>query len=216
LAEYHSEEQQESKMTSAARKIEPSFTYADYCGWPEDERWELIDGQAWAMCPAPSRRHQDILLELGVQIKTALRGRPCQVYLAPFDVRLPERNESDELTQTVVQPDLSIFCNPSRLDDKGARGAPDWIIEVLSSSTAVKDQTVKRDLYARHGVAEYWLIHPTDRVLTIYRRSNPGFGPAQILAAAGQISAESVGLSIDWDQVFAEDPLAPFPDSAAP
>ncbi|MBF0255483.1 MAG: Uma2 family endonuclease [Gammaproteobacteria bacterium] len=195
-------------MTLPALKPEPRFTYADYCSWPEGERWELIDGQAWNMCPAPSRQHQQIAGELFVQIKTALRGNPCQVFIAPFDVRLPEQGESDELTQTVVQPDLAIFCNPSRLDEKGGRGAPDWIIEVLSSSTAVKDQTVKRDLYARHGVAEYWLIHPTDRVLTIYRRTNQGFGPAQILAATGQISAESLGISIDWDQVFAEDILA--------
>jgi Uma2 family endonuclease len=193
-------------MPLAARESRQALTYADYCTWPEDERWELIDGEAWDMSPAPSRRHQDVALELGVQVKAALRGRPCSVYLAPFDVRLPRGEETDERIDTVVQPDLSVFCDRSRLDERGARGAPDWIVEVLSSSTAIKDQTVKRDLYGRHGVAEYWIVHPLDRVLTLYRRAGPdrGFGPAQILAAAGVVTAESVGVAIDWDLVFAE------------
>jgi Uma2 family endonuclease len=191
-------------MSLPAGKPEQRFTYADYRTWPDDERWELIDGQAWAMSPpAPSRHHQDIAGELFVQIKAALRGGPCAVYIAPFDVRLPERGEADDQTATVVQPDLSIFCDRSRLDDQGAHGAPDWIIEVLSRATAIKDQTLKRDLYARHGVAEYWIIHPLDRVLTVYRRAASGYAPPHIQAAVGTLTAEAVGVTIDWDQVFA-------------
>jgi Uma2 family endonuclease len=192
-------------MSQPLPKPDEYFTYSDYCTWPEGERWELIDGKVWNMSPAPSRRHQDVAGEVYVQIKTALRGRSCAVYLAPFDVRLPRGDEADERIDTVVQPDLSVFCDLSRLDDRGARGAPDWVLEVLSPATALKDLTIKRDLYERHGVAEYWIVHPLDRVLTLYRRAAPdqGFGPGQILAAAGVVVAE-MGVTIDWDQVFAE------------
>jgi len=94
----------------------------------------------------------------------------------------------------------------------GACGAPDWIIEVLSSSTSIKDHTIKRDLYALHGVAEYWLIHPLDRILTIYRRTKSTVGEnnvlifdaPQILAASGITTAVSIAIAIDWDVVFNE------------
>ncbi len=91
---------------------------------------------------------------------------------APFDVRLPKHGEPDELVDTVLQPDLALICDPAELDDRGCRGAPDWIVEILSPHTAAHDQIHKRALYERHGVHEYWLLHPTDRVLTIYQRHN--------------------------------------------
>lgn len=102
------------------------FTYADYCLWPDEERWELIDGEAFAICPAPTRMHQEFVVELTRQIANALAGNPCRVYAAPFDVRLPKANEADEFVDTVVQPDLAVFCDRGRLDDQGARGAPAW------------------------------------------------------------------------------------------
>jgi len=122
------------------------FTYADYCTWPEEERWELIDGKAYAMRPP----------------RPAFIGTACWVYVAPFDVRLPDRDEADEAVAAVVQPDIAVICDPVKLDDKGCRGAPDWIIAVLSPATVAKDQIQKRALYERHGVREYWLVHPVD------------------------------------------------------
>jgi Uma2 family endonuclease len=152
---------------NAALKQPLYFTYGDYCNWSEDERWELIDGQAYAMS-APSRVHQEIVLELGTQINTYLKGKPCKPYIAPFDVRLPKKNEKDDKIDTVVQPDISVICDRNKLDDKGCRGAPDWIIEILSPSTAIRDMDIKFQLYQMHGVKEYWLINPQEKWGMIY------------------------------------------------
>lgn len=176
------------------------FTYGDYRRWPEDERWELIEGIAFDMCPAPTRQHQALVVELVAQIAPHLRDEPCAVYVAPFDVRLPEYEEPDDEVETVVQPDLAIICDPDKLDDKGCRGAPDWIIEVLSPGTAIKDQTQKLALYERHGVREYWLIHPVDRVLTIYRLEDRIYGRPEVLALTGATATIVPGLSIHWPQ----------------
>ncbi len=150
--------------------LNPRFTYGDYRLWMGDERWELIDGEAYLMSPAPSRRHQKASMGLAVQIGNFLVGRPCQVYAAPFDVRLPEDDEKDDAVATVVQPDIAVICDPSKLDDAGCRGAPDWIIEILSPSTSARDRVDKRDLYQRHGVREYWVLDTETAQLAIFRR----------------------------------------------
>lgn len=162
------------------------FTYGDYCQWPDEERWELIDGVAYDMRPAPTRMHQKLVLEIGAQVHAQLRDKPCEVYVAPFDIRLPKADEADARVDTVVQPDVAVICDPAKLDDAGCRGAPDWVVEVLSPSTAAKDQTKKRALYERHGVREYWLLHPTDRVLTIYRLRDGAYGEPEIQALSGE------------------------------
>jgi Uma2 family endonuclease len=182
------------------------FTYGDYVGWPDDERWELIDGVAYDMSPAPSRRHQDFVVELAVQTVNQLRGSDCRTYVAPFDVRLPKSDEADALIDSVVQPDLVVICDPSKLDDKGCRGAPDWIIEVLSPGTARKDQRDKRNLYERHGVREYWLLHPTDDVLMIYRLVNGVYGKPDVLALEGETAVDAIdGLVIRWQSTDQDD-----------
>ncbi len=147
---------------NAALKYPDYFTYGDYSQWSEDERWELINGEAFAMS-APSRLHQEIVLELGRQIANYLKGKSCKPYIAPFDVRLPKNNEQDDKIDTVVQPDISVICDKNKLDDKGCRGAPDWIIEILSPSTAIRDMDVKYQLYQQVGVKEYWIISPTEK-----------------------------------------------------
>ncbi|WP_040295226.1 Uma2 family endonuclease [Beggiatoa alba] len=156
------------------KSVSEIFTYGDYCQWSDGERWELIHGTAYAMT-APSRIHQKVVLELGRQISNFLQGKPCEPYIAPFDVRLPQKNEVDEEINTVVQPDISVICDPQKLDDKGCRGAPDWIIEILSPSTAFKDMDTKRTLYESHGVREYWLIHPIELWGMVYLLNNEGF-----------------------------------------
>lgn len=102
----------------AAEQLPQHFTYADYAKWPEDERWELMDGVAYAMA-APSRQHQKIVLKVGNQIDRHLEGKPCEVYPAPFDIRLPNHNEADDDVETTVQPDLAVICDKNKLDDKG-------------------------------------------------------------------------------------------------
>ena len=132
-------------MGPLALKLEERFTYGDYLTWDDGERWELIDGVPYNMSPAPTVRHQAISRELSTEFALYLRGKPCQLFAAPFEVRLPEVDESDELVETVVQPDLSIICDKSKLDEAGCRGAPDLIVEILSPSTAHKDLKVKFD-----------------------------------------------------------------------
>ena len=149
------------------------FTYADYVARPEGDRWELIDGEAYAMSPAPTNAHQLIVGELFTTIHDYFRGKSCRPFVAPFDVRLPKMGLADQQIDTVVQPDISLVCDPDKLkDNHGCLGAPDWVIEVLSPSTAIHDQRTKRALYERHGVAEYWLVHPGDRSVSIYRLAN--------------------------------------------
>jgi len=187
-------------MKPAQQTQAQRFTYADYCQWPEDERWELIEGVAYAMAPAPTRPHQGVAGEIFRQIANFLEGKPCQVYFAPFDVRLPEPSEADEETETVVQPDILVVCDEKKLDDRGCKGAPDWIIEVLSPSTASRDHVEKKALYEKHGVREYWLVHPTDRILTRYRLENGVFTPALIEETAGATAVEVLpGLEIQWE-----------------
>lgn len=144
-----------------------TYTYGDYLNWPDDEYWELLDGVPYAMT-APKRIHQEIVTALVAQLYNHFKDTACSPYVAPFDVRLPEADEQDADIKSTVQPDLSVICDKDKLDDLGCRGAPDWIIEVLSPSTALKDMNTKRDLYERHGVREYWLIHPTERWVMIY------------------------------------------------
>jgi len=178
------------------------LSYGDYLGWPEDERYELIAGRAYAMTPAPTVTHQKVVGAIHRQLAEALDDSPCEVLIAPVDVLLPQGEEADEEVATVVQPDLLVVCDPAKVDERRVRGAPDWIIEVLSSATAARDQIRKRDLYERHGVREYWLVHPTDRVVVIYRREDSGFGKSEVAEMAGNSAARAIpGVSIDWGRV---------------
>ena len=179
------------------------YTYRDYVTWDETVRCELIDGEVFDMSPAPRRIHQGILGELIVRLHPLVH-EPCRVYAAPFDVRLPDAGETVEESSTVVQPDVSVICDPAKLDDAGCVGAPDLIIEILSPSTASKDQIRKRELYERHGVREYWLIHPTDRTVRIYRLDRDGrYGRDEVFAEAMTLSSSVVKeLSFTVEELF--------------
>ena len=152
------------------------YTYADYLTWQFDEMVELIRGRVFRMSPAPSRYHQEISSNLHVMIGSFLRNKPWKIFSAPFDVRLPLPldQQSANKIDTVVQPDLSIICDPSKLDERGCNGAPDWIIEILSLSTGHKDLTDKFSLYQGAGVREYWIVHPTDGTIIPYRLNTSG------------------------------------------
>lgn len=156
-------------MGLQAEKQAQIYTYKDYAGWPDEERWELIDGVAFNMSPAPSRFHQEISGTLFNSIYNYLKDKSCKVYHAPFDVRLPKGQESEEEILTVVQPDIVVICDQSKLDDKGCKGSPDLVIEIVSPHTVSKDMKEKLALYERHGVKEYWIIHPIDKLAIVYR-----------------------------------------------
>jgi Uma2 family endonuclease len=184
----------------------PHHTYGEYLTWPDDPQQELIDGIAYVRePPAPSRYHQEIVGELHFQVRQALRGKPCRVYVAPFDVRLPKADEANELIDSVVQPDVLIVCDRQKLDERGMRGAPDWIAEVLSPGTAEYDRMIKVPLYERSGVPELWLIHPTDRTVAIYRLSESRYGLPTVLKLSGRTDLTAVpGVSIDWDGLLSQ------------
>jgi len=184
-------------------------TYADYCGWRDDQRREIIDGVPYNMT-GPSRQHAEISRELGFQFVSFFRGRPCQVYSAPFDVRLPRGNEADDEIDTVVQPDLLVVCDEKKLDDRGCRGAPDLIIEILSPSTAARDCIQKRSLYERHGVREFWTVDPANRIVTVYLLgAGKAFGKPEVYSDTDKINVSIVaGLEIKLDEVFPPAPAA--------
>lgn len=144
-----------------------TYTYSNYLTWQFKERIELIKGRLFKMTPAPARKHQGISLELASQFRNYLRKKKCKVYTAPFDVRFPN-GENDEETYTVVQPDICVICDVSKLDDKGCVGAPDLIIEILSPSTAEKDAKIKFQLYEEHGVKEYWMVEPDYNLVEVF------------------------------------------------
>ena len=184
-------------MGTPIRKDDRHYTYADYLKFPEDERWEIIDGVAYGMSPSPSIDHQRLSIEMSAQAHAQLRGKPCQIVPAPLDVRFKNSDDTD----TIVQPDLVVVCDRNKITPAGLVGTPDWVVEILSPSTASKDQITKRALYERHGVPEYWLVHPTDRILTIYRLDAEGrYGIADIRELKGKTEVTAVpALEIDWD-----------------
>ena len=147
----------------AALKKEERYTYADYCAWPEWERWELIDGVAYAK-DAPFEAHQSIVGEIYGQLSNFLLGKQCKVFLAPFSVRL----NADTGDDTVVEPDILVVCDDSKRDGRGVVGAPDFIVEVLSPSTARHDRVTKLRLYQSSGVLEYWIVDPDAKTVTAH------------------------------------------------
>ncbi|MEL6866310.1 MAG: Uma2 family endonuclease [Bacteroidota bacterium] len=152
------------------------YTYADYLTWQLDEMVELIHGSIFRRSPAPGRTHQLVSSSLLKNIFSQLKERQCQVFHAPFDVRLPlpEQQQTAEKIDTVVQPDICMICDLAKLDERGCQGAPDWIIEILSEGTAHKDLNDKFQLYEFAGVPNYWIVHPHEQTVLVYTLATNG------------------------------------------
>ena len=176
------------------------YTYADYCQWDDDQRWELIDGEAYAMSPAPKPRHQSIVGEIYGQLRDYLKGKPCKAFIAPFDVRLNATGQDD----TVVQPDITVICDRSKIDDKGCSGAPDFVVEVLSLASSRHDRLIKFNLYQRAGVREYWIVDPETDTVAIHLLENGKY----TTAAYGDTGTAPVsilpGCELNLQEIFAE------------
>lgn len=152
-----------------------TYSYADYLKWQFEERLELIKGKIFKMSPAPAVRHQRIAGMLFAEIWQLLKNRDCQVFIAPFDVRLPRFDITlDREILTVVQPDVCVVCDPTKIDEKGCVGAPDWVIEILSPGNTKKQLDHKFDVYEESGVREYWLVEPNDEVVFVYVLNGEG------------------------------------------
>ena len=146
-----------------------SFTFADYLTWQVKERLELIKGKIFKMTPAPAMKHQKLVGNIFGAIVSHIRQQSkCEVFIAPFDVRLSKNKADNEEITTVVQPDICVVCNPKKLDEKGCLGSPDIIVEILSPSTSKKDLNIKYDLYEEHGVIEYWVVYPGEDMIDIF------------------------------------------------
>ena len=151
-----------------ALKFDRLYTYRDYVTWDDKNRYELIDGVVYMMS-SPSRLHQKILTELLRQLSNFLVGKSCEVYPAPFDVRLHGNGDKET---TVVQPDIVVVCETTKLDDKGCNGAPDMVIEILSPSNAKHDTIRKFSKYLEAGVKEYWVVDPERQTVFVHILEN--------------------------------------------
>ena len=184
------------------------YTYADYLTWLDDKRRELINGVIHLMS-APVRVHAYISIELSTLIRTFIRKRKgkCHIYYAPFDVRLPKNNETeDNKIDNVVQPDICVICDLSKLDEKGCVGAPDLIVEVLSPSTFKKDWNYKFNLYEASGVREYWIVDPKEKKVNVFLLQSNGRYNSGIVYECNQKAPVRIfeGLEIDLKKLFEE------------
>lgn len=190
-------------MTPLPQKIR--YTYADLMRWKGDTRYELYGGVPRAMSP-PTDFHQAILLELATQLHTYLRGKRCRAYPAPFDVRLFERpGDRPEDVDTVVQPDLMVVCDPNKVDRHGIHGAPDLVIEILSSSTRRLDKLNKFHLYQQAGVKEYWIVDPEAHTVLVHLSEDGRYSSPEVYTGAGGVPVSVLdGCVIDLGLVFGE------------
>jgi Uma2 family endonuclease len=176
-----------------------SYTYADYLTWKFQERVELIFGKIFRMSPAPTSKHQHAVTVITATIFQFLKGRACKVFPAPFDVMLPLEN----VKNNVVQPDVTVICNPSIITAKGCEGVPDVVVEIVSKSSVTRDLHEKYKLYELAGVREYWVVHPQDKTLIIFLLEDGQYKPAKPLTK-GDVAASTVlpGLTVDLDELF--------------
>jgi len=180
-----------------------SYTYADYLTWHFQERVELIMGKIFSMSPAPKSQHQQIVVRVTSAIFNFLKKEHCKVFPSPFDVRLPITNKKGE-PNTVVQPDICVICDLSKIDEDGCNGAPDLVIEIVSKHSVTRDLHEKYDLYEKCGVKEYWILHPNDKTMTIFFLNEKGkYVPSKPLTYGDTPESHVLpGLSIDLNEVF--------------
>lgn len=179
------------------------YTYADYMTWPEEERWELIDGVPY-MQAAPSWQHQSISTELITQFSNYFRGKSCRVFHSPFDLTLPKEKESEDEATTVVQPDIVVICDKNGLKGTGYCGVPPLVIEILSPSTARNDKLYKLNKYEEVGIQEYWMIEPDLKLVSVFKmQDNKKYSRPEMYTEEDIIEIyDFPGLKIDLKSVF--------------
>ncbi len=185
--------------------LDKRYSYADYLSWQLQERLELLRGKIALMSPAPNLYHQKIVGKLHIFVGQFLLHRNCEVFVAPFDVRLPRKHQDpDEETYTVVQPDLCMVCDDSKLDVQGCKGAPDLVIEVLSPGNTQREMREKFTLYEEAGVIEYWLADPANRAVSRFLRNEDGLFIGKRPLTDEEILETDLlpGLQIELGEVF--------------
>ena len=184
-----------------SQKTKKGFTYADYLTWPDDERWELINGEAYNMTPAPTTRHQNIVYNVSFILKSKLLNKSCRPFVAPTDVVFSEYD--------VVQPDVFVVCDEKKITEANIQGAPDLIVEVLSPATALKDKREKKNLYEKYGVKEYIIVDPAAQYVERFLLEEGGlyvkseiFGPKEVLPL---VSLKEIEIPL-WEIFEVEEP----------
>jgi Uma2 family endonuclease len=180
------------------------YSYADYLRFEFEERLEIIKGHLFKMSPAPSRIHQGISANIFGPIYNALKGKSCRVYSAPFDVRLAKKSVNDKEVFTVVQPDIVVVCDPTKLDKRGCIGAPDIVVEILSPGNNKKELINKYEVYEEAGVKEYWIVSPSEKTLFRYILDDNGkFQPTKLLTEGEEVTTTIIpGFKLILDEVF--------------
>lgn len=184
-----------------------TYSYADYLTWQFTETVELIKGKIMLMSPAPNVKHQRASMNLSRVLANFFLRQKCQVFAAPFDVRLYDRKKSilaNKEIHTVVQPDLCVICDPDKLDAQGCNGAPDWIIEILSKGNLKKELQIKYALYAESGVSEYWLVYPYEQAVHQFVLNESGNYELKQMYADDDMAVPHLfpDLAVDLSEVF--------------
>ncbi len=185
--------------------LKGTYSYADYLLWQFSERVELIKGKIFKMSPAPSSSHQDILMNLTITFNKVFQKTQCKLYFAPLDVRLINFKEStpENKIMSVVQPDLCVICDRSKVDSKGCLGSPDLVVEILSLGNSKKEMDTKFDLYQENKIQEYWIVNPFQKTILIYVLENDRYiGLKPFIEDSKIISPTFPNLKVSVKKVF--------------
>lgn len=193
-------------MQLADLDLNKLYTYADYYKWQFEERVELIKGKIFKMSPAPNPNHQLLAGAIFTKLNVFLDDQPCQVFFAPFDVRLTRKPvNNDESITTVLQPDISVVCDRSKIDRKGCLGAPDIVVEVLSPGNNAKELKNKYEVYEEAGVKEYWIVSPQDQTFLVYHNIDGKFQLLPVKTVGDVVTSNVLpGFSLDLTQLFSK------------
>ena len=191
------------QMEFADLDLTKSYTYADYLKWTFDERVELIKGRIFQMSPAPGTNHQRLSSYINYEIYKYLLGKKCEVFHAPFDVRLPRKSKDDKDIITVLQPDICVICDPAKIEERGCLGAPDIVVEILSPSNNQKELKHKHEAYQEAAVKEYWIIDPREKAVQVYLLTSGKLLAAGYLYAGDTVTSPILpGFSLDIGELF--------------
>lgn len=180
-----------------------TYTAEDYLRWNLNEMVELIRGKVFKMSPAPSSNHQHVSMKLSGMFDRYFNQNNCRAFHAPFDVYLVHPEEDYKKTKNIVEPDLCVICDDSKIKRFGCVGAPDLVVEILSPSTSKKDQKDKFELYEEFGVREYWIVSPENRSVILNLLENGSYKTFRP-ATEGEILQSKIfpELKVDLKEVF--------------
>lgn len=180
------------------------YSYADYLTWEMEEMVELIKGKVYKWAAAgPGMSHQNVSLRLASAILIFLKGKSCKVFQAPFDVRLPVRSNKNQDIDTVLQPDLCVVCDKSKLSESGCLGAPDLVAEILSPGNNKKELKLKYEVYQESGVKEYWVIHPNEQTLLIYSLVEGKYRSSRLFVSGDIVESACIeGFTLNLEEIF--------------